>query len=88
MDAIHVLQINHRHGTDLMAFVDEYDVWRALERWAREWWCEVEDDDEPPVGMSGEDIVEQYFGHELETWEEHCIGLAPSSNEQLELPMA
>lgn len=58
---VFVVEITHRHGTDLIVCASEARACTALARYAREWWHEVEFEAGPIDGLTDEEAVDLYF---------------------------
>ena len=61
MTTIHILTIDHQHGTDAYAFECKADAYDKLTCYCREWWHEIGNEDQPPADMSDDVIRMLYF---------------------------
>ena len=62
MNSIWVAVINHRHGTDVDVFASEAGARKYLLDFAKDWWSEVAEEDEPMP--SDDELVMVYFARQ------------------------
>lgn len=58
---VFVVEITHRHGTDLIVCASEARAYTALARYAREWWHEVEFEAGPIDDLTDDEAADLYF---------------------------